>query len=468
MTTQKSNTAYVIGISLVAAMGGLLFGYDWVVIGGAKPFYEQFFGIADSAHLQGWAVSVAIIGCMLGAITAGSLSEKHGRKKLLILASILFTLSAVGTGFADQFTPFILYRFIGGVGIGLASTVSPMYIAEVAPAHLRGRLVALNQLTIVFGILLAQVANWQIAQEVPEQATSDMILNSWNGQMGWRWMFWAEVIPAGIFFILSWFVPESPRWLSKAGYSDKAFTILEKVAGTTHAKSEMAEINESLNIKEKKVKISDAFKGSMLPIIMIGIVLAALQQWCGINVIFMYAEEIFSAAGYSLGDMFFSIVITGGVNVLFTFAAMALVDTLLGRKTLMLIGCFGLSIIYLIIGYFYNAQILGLPILILVVSAIAVYAMTLAPVTWILLSEIFPNRIRGLAMAIATFSLWTASAFLTYFFPIINKAIGAAGSFWIFSALCFFGAIFIKVKLIETKGKSLEEVEKALIEKNRK
>lgn len=463
---QKTNTAYVLGISLVAAMGGLLFGYDWVVIGGAKPFYEQFFGIAGSAHLQGWAVSVAIIGCMLGAITAGSLSEKYGRKKLLILASVLFTLSALGTGLANDFTPFIIYRFIGGVGIGLASTISPMYIAEVAPAHLRGRLVALNQLTIVVGILLAQVANWQIAQEVPNGATSEMILNSWNGQTGWRWMFWAELIPAGLFFVLAWFVPESPRWLAKAGFRDKAFVILEKVAGTSHAKGEMVEIDESLSNSDNKVKFSEAFKGSMLPIVIIGMVVAALQQWCGINVIFMYAEEIFSAAGYSLGDMFFSIVITGTVNVVFTFAAMALVDTVLGRKTLMLIGFFGLALIYLVIGYFYNAQILGLPILILVVSAIAVYAMTLAPVTWVLLSEIFPNRIRGLAMAISTFSLWTASALLTYFFPKINKAIGAAGSFWIFSAICFFGVIFIWRKLIETKGKSLEEVEKEFLKKS--
>lgn len=463
---QKTNTAYVLGISLVAAMGGLLFGYDWVVIGGAKPFYEQFFGIADSAHLQGWAVSVAIIGCMLGAITAGSLSEKYGRKKLLILASILFTFSALGTGMANLFTPFVIYRFIGGIGIGLASTISPMYIAEVAPAHLRGRLVALNQLTIVVGILLAQVANWQIAQEVPDNATSDMILNSWNGQTGWRWMFWAELVPAGLFFILAWFVPESPRWLAKAGFRDKAFAILEKVAGTSHAKDEMVEIDESLTNSGTKVKLSEAFKGTMLPIVIIGMVVAALQQWCGINVIFMYAEEIFSAAGYSLGDMFFSIVITGTVNVVFTFAAMALVDTVLGRKTLMLIGFFGLALIYLVIGYFYNAQILGLPILILVVSAIAVYAMTLAPVTWVLLSEIFPNRIRGLAMAISTFSLWTASALLTYFFPVINNAIGAAGSFWIFSAICFFGAIFIWRKLIETKGKSLEEVEKEFMKKS--
>lgn len=464
---QKQNTVYVIGISLVAAMGGLLFGYDWVVIGGAKPFYEQFFGIADSAHLQGWAVSVAIIGCMLGAVAAGSLSERYGRKKLLILASVLFTLSALGTGLADLFTPFVIYRFIGGVGIGLASTISPMYIAEVAPAHLRGRLVALNQLTIVAGILLAQVANWQIAQDVPDGATSEMILNSWNGQTGWRWMFWAELVPAGLFFALAWFVPESPRWLAKAGFRDKAFSILEKVAGTSHAKSEMVEIDESLaNSSSKKIKLSEAFKGSMLPIVIIGMVVAALQQWCGINVIFMYAEEIFSAAGYSLGDMFFSIVITGTVNVVFTFAAMALVDTILGRKTMMLIGFFGLALIYLVIGYFYNAQILGLPILILVVSAIALYAMTLAPVTWVLLSEIFPNRIRGLAMAISTFSLWTASALLTYFFPVINKAIGAAGSFWIFSAICFFGALFIWRKLIETKGKSLEEVEKEFMKIN--
>ncbi len=459
MSDEKYNLRYLTQIAMVAALGGLLFGYDWVVIGGAKPFYEPFFGIAGSPLLQGWAISSALVGCMAGAVLSGLISDRYGRKNVLIMAAALFLISAIGTGLANTFSIFIFYRIVGGVGIGLASTASPVYIAEVSPAPIRGRFVSINQLTIVIGILLAQIINWLIAEEVPANATGQEILASWNGQTGWRWMFWAEAVPAALFFGLMWAVPESPRWLVKARQPQKAKTILAKVGGAAYADRAARDIEETLKAQHGKTNLFAALRQKPVrAILALGVFLAVLQQWCGINVIFMYAEEVFTAAGYSLSDMLFNIVITGSVNLIFTFAAMALVDKI-GRKPLMLIGLGGLSAIYLLVGLFYSMQVSGWPVLLLIVLAIACYAMTLAPVTWVILSEIFPNQIRGAAMAIATFALWVGNALLAYFFPIINQAINASGSFWVFAGICIAGLIFVWLRLPETKGKTLEEIE---------
>ncbi len=448
-------------------MGGLLFGYDWVVIGGAKPFYEQFFSIASQPVLQGWAISSALTGCIGGTLVSGLLSDRYGRKNLLILASVLFTVSAIGTGAATSFSAFIMFRILGGVGIGLASNLSPVYIAEVTPAGVRGRFVSINQLTIVIGILLAQVINWQIADPVPEGATGSFILNSWNGQTGWRWMFWAEAVPATLFFLFMWLVPESPRWLIRKHKYEGAFSILKKIGGESYATAAMGEIKSSLRDDTGRVNLKLLFTPNLFTIVMVGVVLAVFQQWCGINVIFMYAEEIFAAAGYSVSDMLFNIVITGSVNLIFTLVAMALVDKI-GRRTLMLAGAGSLAVIYTVLGSLYFAGIQGWPLLILVVLAIASYAMTLAPVTWVVLSEIFPNKIRGTAMAVATFSLWTANASLAYAFPMVNKAIHASGSFWLFALISVGGFFFIRKKLVETKGKTLEEIERELTTNNNK
>lgn len=464
MTKTKFNLKYITGISLVAALGGLLFGYDWVVIGGAKPFYEQFFQIAQNPSLQGWAMSSALVGCIIGTVISGLLAGRLGRKKLLILASLLFLVSALGTGASNYFSTFITFRILGGIGIGLASNQSPVYIAEVAPSRLRGRFVSLNQLTIVIGILLAQIINWIIAEPVPDDASGSFILNSWNGQNGWRYMFWAEVGPAGLFFLLMWFVPESPRWLTKNGQSNKAGTVLGKVGGADYSRKTLQEIESSLLSESTQIKTASIFSKSVLPIVLIGVVFALFQQWCGINVIFLYAEEVFSAAGYSVSDMLFNVIITGSVNLIFTLIALSLVDKI-GRKKLMLTGAGGLAILYTVVGTLYHAGSTGLPLLIFVVAAIACYAMTLAPVTWVVLSEIFPNKVRGAAMAVATFALWTGNALLAYFFPIINGKVGASGSFWIFALICVAGFFYIKTRLIETKGKSLEEIEKALLKK---
>lgn len=454
----KINLKYIFAISMVSAMGGLLFGYDWVVIGGAKPFYEQFFNIAKSPNLQGWAMSCALVGCLVGAIASGAFSDRYGRKKLLIFSAFLFTVAAIGTGAANSFNAFIFYRILGGIGIGLASNLSPMYIAEVSPASMRGKFVSLNQLTIVIGILLAQLVNWQIAEPVALGSTDAEILASWNGQMAWRWMFWAGTIPAGAFFLLMFFVPESPRWLARAGNESAVKKILSRIGGSEYANTEYNSIHETLAQDSGKVNLRILLQPGLKKILLIGIVLAAFQQWCGINVIFNYAEEIFKAAGYGVSDILFNIVITGSVNLIFTFVAIFTVDKL-GRRALMLIGAGGLAGIYAFMGAAYYFHITGWPMLLLVILAIACYAMSLAPVTWVVLSEIFPNKVRGVAMSIATVALWLASFLLTFTFPLLNAAFGASGTFWMYGIICIGGLFFIYNKLPETKGKSLEEIE---------
>jgi len=459
MQKHSYNWEYLVGISLITAMGGLLFGYDWVVIGGAKPFYEPFFGIVDNAVLQGWAMSCALIGCIAGVLLSGWLSDHYGRKKLLILASGLFVLASLGTGASGSFNIFVLFRIIGGIGIGLASNLSPMYIAEISPARVRGGFVSINQLTIVVGILTAQLINWRIARPVPAGSTTSDILMSWNGQIGWRWMFYVCAIPSGLFFILMWFVPESPRWMArKPENHEKARLILTKIGGLDYANAELAKIEATLNIDTKRDNFKSLLKPGIRKLLIIGIVLATFQQWCGINVIFNYAQEVFSGAGYSVSDILFNIVITGSVNLIFTFIGMFTVDKF-GRKSLLLLGAAGLAGIYAIIGAMYFFHIQGLPLLIMVVMAIACYAMSLAPVTWVVLSEIFPNRSRGVAMSVATFALWTACFILTYSFPILNKMLDASGTFWLYGIICIISFFFILKRLPETKGKSLETIE---------
>ncbi|MFV0505373.1 MAG: sugar porter family MFS transporter [Bacteroidales bacterium] len=447
---------YLYLITFVAAMGGLLFGYDWVVIGGAKPFYEVFFGITDSASAQGWVMGSAILGCLLGVMFSGSLSDRYGRKPLMYAASLVFIISAIGTGASDNLTWFIIYRVLGGIGIGIASNISPMYIAEAAPANIRGRLVSVNQLTIVIGILAAQVVNLLIADTV---VPGEDILNSWNGQMGWRWMFWAEGVPAFMFFVLLFALPESPRWLSSKLKFDKAEKVLAQIGGITYANVEIETLKASYSAEKEKTDYSLLFKRKMPQIILVGVVIAVLQQWCGINVIFNYAQEVFSAAGYDVSDILFNIVITGVTNVIFTFVGMYTVDKL-GRRTMMIFGASGLAVIYTLMGACYYYDISGIAVLILVMLAIACYAMTLAPVTWVVISEIFPTRVRGVAMAMSTFALWGACFVLTYTFPLLNSSLGAHGTFWLYGGICVLGLIYIWYNLVETKGKSLEEIEK--------
>lgn len=454
----KYNSSYLLFIALVSAMGGLLFGYDWVVIGGAKPFYEVFFNITDSPSMQGWVMGSAILGCLLGVMISGSLSDKYGRKPLMIVASIFFTLAAVGTGMANSIEWFIVWRVVGGVGIGIASNLSPMYIAEIAPAESRGKFVSINQLTVVIGILAAQIVNWLIAD--PIVAGQD-ILSSWNGQWGWRYMFWAGAIPSVAFFTLILIIPESPRWLASQYKYDKAASIFSKIGGSAFALEQIEQLKSRVGAVKEKVNYKMLFEGKMPKILLLGIVIAAFQQWCGINVIFNYAQEIFSAAGYGVSDILFNIVITGLTNVIFTFIGMYFVDRL-GRRTLMLFGSIGLTCIYALLGACYYFEVTGIAVLGLVIAAISCYAMTLAPITWVVLSEIFPTKIRAMAMGVATFSLWTACFILTYTFPLLNNSLGSYGTFWLYGIVCFLGYLFLRIYLPETKGKSLEEIENEL------
>ncbi|MFT3753333.1 MAG: sugar porter family MFS transporter [Paludibacter sp.] len=460
----KKNTNFQLFlISLISAMGGLLFGYDWVVIGGAKPFYEQFFQIANEPMLQGWAMSSALIGCLIGALAAGKLSDCYGRKPILIIAAALFVSTSVGTGLSPNFTWFNVFRLIGGFAIGAASSLSPMYIAEIAPAKLRGRFVAINQLTVVLGILAAQLVNWMIAEPVPADATAEFIRMSWNGQTGWRLMFIVMTIPAGLFFSLGFVLPESPRWLVVNGKRESALKILTKLVGLDNAEIELQAIESNMHLEEK-ASFKQLLHPSLRKVLIIGIVLAVFQQWCGINVIFNYAQEIFMSAGFGVSDVLLNIVITGVVNVIFTVIAMYFVDKW-GRKALLLLGAFGLTLIYALMGAAYYFHISGFFLLVIVVLAIACYAMTLAPVMWIVISEIYPNKIRGIAMSVATFALWTACFILTYTFPLLNKGLGAAGTFWLYGLICLLGGIFVMRSVPETKGKTLEELENELIKK---
>ena len=427
----NESKSFIYFICSVSAMGGLLFGYDWVVIGGAKPFYELYFGISNSPVLQGVAMSTALIGCLAGAMVAGALADRYGRKPLLMLSAVLFTVSAIGTGLFNNFTLFNIARFIGGVGIGVASALAPMYIAEVSPSEIRGRMVSLNQMTIVLGILGAQIVNMLLARDT---SVADNL--AWDMEWGWRWMFWAETVPAALFLVMSFFIPESPVYQQM------------KAATSQHTRQE-AGLGEMLQSKYGKV-------------LLLGLFIAVFQQWCGTNVIFNYAQEIFTGAGYDVDGMFIDIVITGIANVAFTFVALYTIEKW-GRRTLMLIGAGGLGLIYLTLGTCYYLEVKGVLMVCLVVTAISIYAMTLGPVTWTLLAEIYPNRIRGVAMATCTFALWVGCCTLTFSFPSMNAALGSSGTFWIYSAICICAFIFLFRRCPETKGKSLEELEKELI-----
>jgi MFS family permease len=539
------NMRYVWAISLVAALGGLMFGYDWIVIGGTKPFYERFFQVA-TAWQEGWAMGSALIGCLIGAIISGSLSDRFGRKRLLILAGFVFVLSSLGTALVDSFTAFNFWRIAGGMAIGLASNLSPMYIAEVAPAAVRGRLVAMNQFTIVIGILVAQAANYGIAQfgsiadgQAVEKAAAraksldaaqvagelawqvkckdreklvseftalagkrsaaldyggvcDIVkqmnetrkkkdkinaddelavkvvgygLTSHNVTRGWRWMFGVTAIPACFFFVLLFFVPESPRWLVKNGKSSLARSILARIGGDGYAQQEVGSIEATLVGEIEKVNFKDLLAPKVRRILTIGITLAILQQWCGINVIFYYAADLFRKAGYTVSGALLNIVIIGAVNLLFTIVAINSVDRF-GRRILMLIGFAGLAVILGLIGASYYTGQGGLYLLVLTLLAIGVYAFSLAPVVWVVLSEIFPNRIRGAAMSASVFALWSACFILTDTFPLLteSESIGEAGTFWIYAAICAVGFLFTLRFLPETKGKTLEEIEKELVD----
>ena len=476
------NRRYLAVIAVAAALGGLLFGYDWVVIGGAAKFYEPFFRLHDTSGIAspgaslwarllaeafsptGWAQSCALLGCLGGALASGAFADRFGRKPVLIAAAANFVISSLGIAYVESFQAFVAWRILGGVSIGLASNVSPMYISEIAPSRHRGLLVAVNQLTIVFGVLAAQWINWRIARPVPPNMSPEAFAASWNVMTGWRWMFGACAVPSLLFFVSAVLLPESPRWLIKAGRVGDAGRILERIGGKDYASVASREISATLENNAQRLRLSELLGPGIRASLVLGIFLAVFQQWCGINVIFNYAGEIFKQAGYDLNDTLTNIVMTGVVNLVFTFVALFTVDRL-GRRPLMLFGAAALTLIYAVLGYCYHlrndgATIHNAAFLILVLSAIGSYAMSLAPVTWVIVSEIFPNRIRGTAMSIAVGFLWIACFLLTYSFPIINARLGPAGTFWIYSGICACGLLFILLRLPETRGRSLEQIER--------
>jgi sugar porter (SP) family MFS transporter len=459
----RYNMTYIWAISLVAAMGGLLFGYDWVVIGGAKPFFEKYFEL-NRGDLSGWANSCALVGCLVGSLAAGMLSDRFGRKRLLVASAFLFAVSSVLTGWAPTFFWFVVWRMLGGVAIGLASNLSPIYIAEVAPMHMRGRLVAVNQLTIVMGTVAAQIINWSIAERLPDGATAEMIRLSWNGQYAWRWMFTAVTVPSLVFFFSSLFVPESPRWLMKNGMTERARRILGRIGGAAYADVEVADIQDTLASEDVcHVRFRDLLEPKMFQILLVGVVLAVLQQWSGINVIYNYAEEVFREAGYDVNALLFNIVLTGLVALVCTLIAIRTVDRF-GRRPLMLLGCAGIGVCHTLIGFGYLFHLKGLIVMIPVMATIGCYSFSLAPITWVLISEIFPNRIRGAAVSVAVSSLWIACFVLTYTFPILHRTLGPAYTFWLYAAICAAGVAFIFLRVPETKGKSLEQIERELVD----
>jgi len=456
------NRLFLWSACLVAALGGLLFGYDWVVISGADIFYEKYFNLTSATDI-GWAKSCALAGCLAGSLVAGALSDKFGRKRLLILSAVLFTVSSLATGLANTFSMFVAWRIVGGMAIGLASNLSPMYIAEIAPAAIRGKLVSLNQLNIVIGIVLAQVVNWLVAQPVPAGATTAEILASWNGQYGWRWMFCLTAVPSVLFLLGMFFVPESPRWLLKNGQRQKAQSVLTRLGGEKFAAQSVAEVEATLVNEIHKVNFRDLFDPGVRRIVAFGVLLAFIVQWCGINVIFYYTKDVFAAAGYNVSAILLNIIIVGATNLVFTFVALQTVDRL-GRRWLTLAGWGGLTVIFIAMGCCFHAGVTGLPVVLLVMAAIGCYAATIAPMCWVTLAEIFPNRIRGAAMGTAVFALWVGNFTLTYAFPTMLAKFGAAGVFWIFAAICAGGFAFMKAKLPETKGKTLEQIERELVD----
>jgi len=426
-------------------LGGLLFGYDNIVISGAIGYLSQRFQL-DPAGI-GWAAGCALIGCIVGCAAAGTVADYLGKKKALALCALCFTLSSAGMLFAANLHQFVVWRLIGGLGIGAASVISPNYIAEIAPTRVRGRCVTLYQLGIVMGILAAVFANMLI-QRMGDEA--------WNVSSGWRWMFFAGIAPALLFGIMILPAVESPRWLMKVGRRDQAVSVLARINGPEIAEREAAEIQNSLAIEEGH--ISELFTTFRRPLLL-GIMLAGLQQISGITPLFSFLPEIFRSAGTATGDAFFQSVLVSLVNLVFTLFALWLVDRA-GRKTLILAGTALQFVSFAMVGWFYHVHGSGLAILVLVMSFVAGHAFGNGVACWVIISEIYPTKVRGRGMSIATTALWLVGYMGNQLFPIMQKSLGSAGTFWCFSAGALLTIILVDLLVPETKGRSLEEITK--------
>ena len=442
------NMQYLILLAVAASLGGLLFGYDTAVIAGAIGFLAEKFEL--TAAMKGWTASSAIIGCIFGAMFAGVISDRFGRKRVLIVTAILFAISAIGSAIPQSLVELIGARFIGGLGVGAASMLAPLYISEISPAHVRGRLVTLYQLAIVVGIQVIYFVNLLISGSGDE---------TWNIDLGWRYMFGSEIIPAILFLILLLKVPESPRWLAKQGRDDDALDTLTRINGSKRANEILDEIKESF--KDDTGTLAELFKPGLRTAMVIGIMLALFSQITGINAIIYYAPEIFKGAGFATESAMMQTVIIGLVNLIFTFVALWLIDKL-GRKKLLLFGISGMFLCLLGLGtVFYLDMASGPFVLIFILGYVASFASAMGPIPWVMISEIFPTRKRGLAISIAVLVLWFAVYLVTQLFPIMTEQFGEATTFWIFMINCIVIFLFVLFKVPETKGKTLEEIEQS-------
>lgn len=436
----KINYRYIYPLSIVISLGGLLFGFDLSIISGTVSAFSAHFNLQDTGI--GLSVGCINLGAAIGALLAGKLSDSLGRKKTLLFCALLFAITGVGTGWAGNFTAFIIFRMFSGVAVGIAALVCPMYIAEISPATIRGRLVALYQLAITFGILLAYLSNY-------------LLLNL--GENNWRWMFSSQSVPAILFFAGLFFVAESPRWLIWKKRTKEAIDILEKVSGREYASHELNTIENSFNTGLNTVG-PDSSRKLIGHIVFLGIIVAFFSQAVGQNSLFSYAPEIFKETGTAQNSAFFQSVILGFINLLFTFLAIVTVDRY-GRKRLLLYGSVLLFLDAVALSLCFYLHTPAIWILIFVLGFIAIYAATIGPVTWVILSEMFPNRIRGKAMGAATLSLWISNFLTTASFPVMKSHLGMSYVFGIHSLVCLAYLIFIIKKIPETKKKSLEEIE---------
>nr|WP_255552945.1 sugar porter family MFS transporter [Longitalea arenae] len=439
MTQYRFNSGYIIAISFISALGGYLFGFDFAVISGALPFLRTMFGL--TAWWEGFLTGSLALGCIVGCLIAGALADRYGRRPGLMTAAIIFALSSIGMALSGSLTVFIVMRFAAGIGVGMASMLSPMYIAEISPPAVRGRNVAINQLTIVIGILVTNLVNYLLAD---------------NGPDAWRWMFGLGAVPSLLFLLGVMWLPESPRWLMQAGQQEKARRILGRIGNPDFAEHTITDIKRSLSGAQQDA-VSGIWSPSVRRFIIPGILLAVFQQFCGINVVFNYTSTIFESVGASLDQQLFETVSIGAVNLVFTIIAMWQVDKL-GRKPLMLAGAAGLSAIYIILALLLQAQAAASLVSVFVLIAIALYASSLAPVTWVLIAEIFPNHIRAKATTVAVVALWAAYFVLVFTFPVLAQKLGAFGPFYMYAGICVLGFLFVRNRISETKGKTLEEI----------
>ncbi len=453
---ESINKFYLATLSFIAAIGGFLFGFDTAVISGTLHFVQAQF--AMSPTMEGWFVSSALLGAIIGVAFAGKLSDSAGRKNVLLLSALLFLISGIGCGFAPDQSWLITYRFIGGMGVGVASIISPLYISEFAPAKYRGSLVSVYQLAITIGILVAYFSNAMLLKLSTGHLFANSLLHWIINLEVWRVMFVMYAFPAIIFFLLLLIVPESPRWLAMKGKNDKAFLYLSKLNGPISAKRELEEIKEAA--KEETGSLRMLLEPKYRVPLIIGLSLPILSQFSGINAIIYYGPKILEQAGFQLSGALGGQVTIGLINVFFTIIAVFMIDKW-GRKPLLIAGISGAIVSLAVCGILFAKGITDGPwILISILAYISCFAFSFGPICWVIIGEIYPNSIRGRAMSVATLTLWIGVFIVGWLTPIMLNGIGAAFTFWIFALLCI-PALFITLKIIpETKGKSLEEIER--------